>query len=164
MFTKSAGKKNFAGKHVQTPKGRRFQAMFDFVCSRDAEARGDTRESLFTPRRAGRFRKESRENVRGMRRQGEIRGQACSHPEGQGVSGKVRLRMFAGGGGKGKDAVNPVHTPKGRACQEKIGFVCSFCEGKQGLERMLSWGNHGYPSNYKAKPFFLPERRRVGGL
>lgn len=33
---------------------------------------------------------------------------------------------FEGCEGKGKYAVNP----KGRGFQEKVGFVCSFCEGK----------------------------------
>jgi hypothetical protein len=61
-----------------------------------------------------------------MRRLGEIRGQSCLHPEGQGVSGKGRLRMFAGCEGKGKYAVNPVYTPKGRAFQERIDLDLFF--------------------------------------
>ena len=77
---KCGGKKNFAGKDVHIPKGARFQEIYGLKCSRDAEARGDMRSSMFTLRRAGGFRKESRENVRGMRRQGERRGQAWSHP------------------------------------------------------------------------------------
>jgi hypothetical protein len=63
-----------AGKAVHTPKGRRFQAIFGLVCSWDAEARGNTRSSMFKGRRARGFRKESVENVRGMRRLGGIRG------------------------------------------------------------------------------------------
>jgi hypothetical protein len=123
IFTKSVGKKNFAGKDLHFPKGRRFQAIFGLNCSRDAEAKGDVRK-------------------------------AYSKAEGREVSGDIRFELFAGGGGKGKDAVKSIYTPKGRAFQQKIAWVCSFCKGKQGLGGMCSWGNHGCPSNSKAKPVF----------
>jgi hypothetical protein len=34
--------------------------------------------------------------------------------------------MFVGCGGKGRYAVKPVQSPKGKAFQEKIDMVCSF--------------------------------------
>jgi hypothetical protein len=165
MFTTCGGKKNFAGKDLHIPKGRRFQAIFGVNCSRDVEARGKMRESLFKPRRAGRVRKKSVENVRGMRRQGEIRGQVYSKAEGQAVSGKDRLRMFVGCGGKGRYAVKHVHTPKGRACQEKIGWVCSFFDKEsKGLNKCVHGGIVDIPLMTRRSLFFLPKRRQVGSL
>jgi hypothetical protein len=40
--------------------------------------------------------------------------------EGQEISGEHRFGMFAGCGGKGKNTVKHVHTPKGRRFQERI--------------------------------------------
>ena len=115
------GKKNFAGKDLHIPKGRRFQAIFGVNCSRDAEAKRNRREKIFKPRRAGGFRRTSIQFVRRMRRQGEIRGQSCSKAEGREVSGEHRFGLFVECGGEGKCAVKSIYMPKGRACQEKIG-------------------------------------------
>ena len=100
-----------------------------------------------------------------MRRQGEIRGEVCSRPEGQGVSGKNRFRMFVGCGGKRRYAVKSVHTPKGRACQEKIGWVCSFFDKEsKGLDECVHGGIVDIPLIPKRSLFFLPKRRQVGRL
>ncbi len=89
-----------------------------------------------------------------MRRQGEIRGQVYLHAEGQGVSGKDRFENVRGMRRQGEIRSQACSHPEGQGVSGKIAFICSFCEGKQGLEQMLSWGNHECPSNYKAKPLF----------
>ncbi len=56
-------------------------------------------------------------------------------------------------------------TPRraGRFRKRSVWFVL-FCEGKQGLERMYSWGNRGYPSNYEGEAsFFFQSVGKSGG-
>jgi hypothetical protein len=71
-------------------------------------------------------RRSAVRNVHKVRRQKEFRGKSCLHPEGQEVSGEDLFQLFAGCGGKGRYAVKSVHTPKGRACQERIDLDLFF--------------------------------------
>jgi hypothetical protein len=60
------------------------------------------------------------------------------HAEGQEVSGEHRFLLFAGCGGKGKDAVKHLQKPKGRRFQKKIALECSERPMQSKVSRSLS--------------------------
>ena len=109
---KCVGKKNFAEKHIQSPKGRRFQKKFGLKCSKpEGQA----------------FSKEVRCGLFGKTEATE----GCAHA----VVGRSKRSTFffeclQGFANAEYPALRNLHSPKGASFQTNLGARCSSPEGR----------------------------------